>query len=123
MNKLFESQKYLQSALGRKHKYTHDLLIGDVYDDLIKMKFFIDEEMTELLEALGDGTRDIHKPWKSTYEQLRAKQYVSTKHIREEAIDMLCFAVNVCLGVGLDEHNIHEEYAIVLSKNLRRIKS
>lgn len=127
MKKLFELQEAVQHAMVRKGKVSRlsafglNSTVGDVYDYVSQLRFFIEEEISELLEELGNGSRDIHKPWKELYAELRHKDFVSTVKIREEAIDGLCFMVNLCLAVGLTPDNIDEEYLLVHKKVLGRL--
>jgi len=122
LDSIFRRQTTLQKALSREPVYTEDLTVGEVYGYILQMKFFIEEEITEIMEALGDGSRDIHKPWKDSCRRLRDKKYRSTSKLREEAVDMLCFSVNLCIGLGITEDTIGAEYNKVYLKNVRRLR-
>lgn len=129
MDKVFELQERVQQLMAEFNDnmdhntvFGNKTTVGETYDYVIQLKFFIEEEITELLESLGDGSRDIHKPWKGTYESLRDQAFVSTDKTKEEAIDMLCFAINVCIAVGVDHTNINDEYFKVFKKILSRLE-
>lgn len=96
--------------------------VGEIYDFIRHMKFCLNEELTELMEELGDGSRAIHKPWAEDYFKLRERKMIATDHMMEEAIDALCFLLNIMMAVGITPENIEEEYMKVLDKNLGRIK-
>lgn len=127
MKKLFELQEALQHEMVRKGRvsprlaFGKNVMVGEVYDYVSQLRFFIEEEVSELLEEIGDGSRDIHKPWNNNYGTLRGKDFVSTKKVRSEAIDGLCFMLNLCLAVGLDADNIEAEFLAVHKKVLRRL--
>ena len=80
---------------------------------------FMHEEVTELMNEIGGG-RDAVKPWSDKYEDSRAQQYIPTEHVKSEAIDMLCFAINVCLAAGVTPDLVEEEYEKVFQKNKGR---
>jgi len=96
---------------------------GQVYDFISLMKFCLDEELTELLEALGDGSRKIHKPWTKEYEYQRSRPFSVDPKVIEEAIDALCFMMNILLTVGVTPENVESEYQKVWDKNTKRIRS
>jgi hypothetical protein len=97
--------------------------VGEVYDFISLMKFCLDEELTELLEALGDGSRKIHKPWTKEYEYLRNRPFSIDLKVVEEAIDALCFMMNILLTVGVTPENVENEYQKVWDKNVSRIRA
>lgn len=126
MNKLFKAQEELQLRMSRLGKVDARVAIvgiksactvGEKYDFINMTRFHLNEEVTELLEALTDSnSRDIHKPWKSGYEALRGAPFESTVDVREEALDMLLFAMNICVAVGVDSSNIDYECSRVHAK-------
>ena len=92
---------------------------GEVLDYIRDTRDFMIEEVNELMIEIGGG-RDALKPWTTAYDHLRATDFEATDHIKSEAIDMLCFALNICLAAGVTPENIDEEYDKVHSKNERR---
>lgn len=129
MKKIFELQEAVQHAMARHGKIDIDLAlgqttsIGETYDYVSSLRFFIEEEISELLEELGGGSRNIHKPWHDDYNKLRDDEFVSTSKVKSEAIDVLCFAINLCLSVGVNKDNIEEEYLKVHKKIVSRLDS
>lgn len=109
------------ASAGKQGKNPHT--VGEVYDFISLMKFCLDEELTELLEALGDGSRKIHKPWTREYEYLRSRPFSVDPKVVEEAIDALCFMMNILLTVGVTPETVESEYQKVWEKNLRRIEA
>ena len=81
------------------------------------------EEISELIQEISGGNRNAMKPWSVYYEQERIKSFSSSSHVRSEAIDVLCFAINICLAAGVTADNVDEEYNKVLEKNVRRQKN
>ena len=101
----------------------HHMLVtvGDKYKTIQDMQHFLNQEIDELLIELGDGTRNIHKPWKAECTNIRGELFESTDNIKSEAIDILCFALNICIAAGINENNINDEYDKVRDKILGRI--
>ena len=128
MNKIVENQQWLQEQFSRMEGYPlmnpsefSGYTVGEVYDFIRHMKFCLNEELTELMEAMGNESRDIHKPWSKDYFKIREARAVATDHMMEEGIDALCFMINILLAVGITPNNIHDEYEKVYNKNLMRI--
>jgi len=129
MDEIVKAQSHLQGIYAKMDGYPLldpnnycQYTVGEVYDFIRHMKFCLNEELTELMEELGDGSRNIHKPWSPNYFDLRSKPMLTTQGMREEAIDTLCFLINILLAVGITPENIRHEYNKVLQKNLGRIK-
>jgi len=123
MDEIFARQAALQSAYADKTKMldpsTSLANVGDALDYIKSMQSFANMELEELLIEIGGSTKAL-KPWSSEYGALRARQYSSTSTVRSEAIDFLCFAINICLAAGVTKDNLSDEYAAVLSKNKAR---
>jgi NTP pyrophosphatase (non-canonical NTP hydrolase) len=94
--------------------------IGTTINYIQSMSFFLSEEISELIQEISGGNRNAMKPWSATYNKERNKSFVTTPHIRSEAIDMLCFAINICLAAGIKPLDVNLEYDKVLEKNIRR---
>ena len=92
---------------------------GDVVDYIKETSFFLQEEVNELMQEIGGG-RHVLKPWAAGYAPSRDKSYESTDKVKSEAIDMLCFAMNICLAAGITPNNLEDEYEKVYQKNLAR---
>lgn len=130
MKNILDVQKSLQARYSTMRGYPllnpsefDHYSVGEVYDFIRHMKFCLNEELTELMEAMGNNSRDIHKPWSKDYFKIRAAPSISTPHMREEAIDALCFLMNVMLAVGITPSNLEVEYFKVLDKNMKRIEA
>ena len=124
MNKIMAHQQNLQSAISMKHltfdpNNCKDASKGIIADFIRSQLFFMHSECTELLEAIG--TKAINKPWSTKYIGVYMSTFESTDKIKSEAIDMLCFCLNICMAAGLTADNINEEYNKVLDKNLKRL--
>lgn len=128
MNNIIKKQIGIQKLLAKAMlagyvtppHYKH-VTVGSKYDTISKMQVFLSQEIDELLIAIGDGTRNIHKPWKASCTEIRGEIFKSNKEIKGEAIDVLCFALNICIAAGIDENNIELEYDKVCNKIIRRI--
>ncbi len=84
----------------------------------------LSDEVQELTEELVyPPSRILSKPWKSGYAKAVEKKYISTAQVKEEAIDILCFCLNILIGAGITSENIDEEYLKVHEKILSRLKS
>jgi|TARA_R100000656_G_scaffold124929_1_gene104434 NTP pyrophosphatase (non-canonical NTP hydrolase) len=124
MNKIFELQAELQETYDDMGGMLNPqsltgLSVGHTLDYIRDMKDFMLEEVNELMIEIGDG-REALKPWSSKYDELRSRDYEPTDHVRSEAVDMLCFALNICLAAGVDGSNIRKEYLKVYRKNKER---
>lgn len=118
MNSILLKQQFLQRSFGNDN---NDLTVGDVCTDILAMKEYLGQEITELVEEVA-GSRTILKPWKKGYTDLYEQPFISTDKVKEEAIDALCFAMNICLLAGITPDNVDEEYSKVFNKNINRIK-
>jgi hypothetical protein len=96
--------------------------LGVAYDYIKEMSFYLINELDELMIAVGKGSNQIHKPWSSKNKLLRSEEYISSEDVREEAIDALCFMMNIMLAAGITPENIYESYKKVYDKNISRQK-
>jgi NTP pyrophosphatase (non-canonical NTP hydrolase) len=131
MNKILKKQIEVQKLLADSMvtgyivppHYMMNVTVGDKYHTISSMQTFLNQEVDELLIELGDGTRDIHKPWKKKCHIIKKSTFESDPDIRGEAIDVLCFALNICIAAGITPENIEDEYNEVYDKILRRIEN
>lgn len=129
MKSILKKQAELQAAYAKLPHYSLmdpsksvDKSVGEVYNYVQTMQFFLNQEIDELLLELSNGDRAIHKPWSSRYKGLRDTLFVSSAGAKSEAIDILCFCLNILLSAGITHENIEAEYDKVLSKNTGRQK-
>jgi len=127
MNEILQKQLELLALIRLNHHGVHPNKYGlqffekGVVIDYIKdHAFFMDEEVTEILLAIGNGNKAIYKPWCKEHKDLTAEKFETNESVRSEAIDMLCFCLNICLAVGITPENINEEYDKVWRKNVKR---
>ena len=113
--KQLELQQKLQANLNNN-------LVGDLCGNIKDTNFFLNQEIIELIEEIA-GSRDILKPWKSNYTSIYYRPVVLTDKVKEEAIDVLCFAMNICLMAGITPENVEYEYGKVYAKNIARIEN
>jgi len=138
MNKIMNMQIELQDKLSKLNASVanpsdlfddNDTTAGDLYDYIRNNQFFLNEEITEIMEALGDGSRDIHKQWSANYGPLRSRMLHNDfsgkdlAKLKEEATDALCFMLNICIALGINADNITPEYKKVFHKNIKRIEA
>lgn len=90
-----------------------------VVDYIKEMHFFMNEEVTELLEEVA-GSRNSLKPWLKEHDSLKEDRYVPDGDSKSEAIDVLCFCMNILLAAGITHENIDAEYDKVYDKIKRR---
>ena len=121
MNQILDHQRKLQHLYGMDPSNLAS--VGDQYSYIKDTLFYLQEEVSELLEALGNGSRDIHKPWSINQAKILNRTANQSNTVKSEAIDMLCFTLNICLAAGITPDNIDMEYKKVLTKNLDRINS
>lgn len=116
MNELFRKQATLQELLNEGSSD----YVGDLCHKIKNMAFFLNQEVVELVEEIA-GTRDINKPWKANYNNIYHKHVEITDKVRSEAIDVLKFAMNICLLAGITPENVDKEFDQVHKRNVRRI--
>jgi NTP pyrophosphatase (non-canonical NTP hydrolase) len=126
VNRLIKKQKSLLKLIAQNHGCEHDpqsilsLINNDIIRYIKDQSFFLSEEVTEIMLAIGEEDSAILKPWSVRHNAIINKGFISTDKVRSEAIDMLCFCMNICIAIGLDEYNINEEYSKVFQKNMNR---
>jgi NTP pyrophosphatase (non-canonical NTP hydrolase) len=127
MNTILYKQQELQKLIAEVQN-TPEINISDfpsvpngvLCEHVKSHAFSMQEEVVELLIAIGGGDRAILKPWSKKYPAIYCKEFIPTDAIKSEAIDMLCFCLNICLAVGITPGNIDDEYNKVLNKNIIR---
>lgn len=102
---------------------TKIVTVGQFVDYVREMREFLNAEIQELLDEV-DVTKGAQKPWKSAHFAERAVSIRDDMRssMRKEAIDALCFMMNICLAAGVTEDNIVEVYNSVHKKNISRIE-
>lgn len=117
MNKILKKQAELQELLlidGDVPEYT-----GELCDKILKTARFLDQEIVELVEEIA-CSRDILKPWKQNFGHVYTKPIAITDKVRSEAIDVLKFALNICLMAGITPENIDAEFNKVNNRCIDR---
>lgn len=119
MNKLLKDQQDLQNRLMPcETKYAN---VGELCGDIRDMSFYLNQEVVELIEEIA-GSRDISKPWKEAHNKVYYAPIMdASDKVKSEAIDVLKFALNICLMAGITPDNIDEEFYKVNSNNHKRI--
>jgi NTP pyrophosphatase (non-canonical NTP hydrolase) len=126
MNTILQKQRSLLKRIAQNHGDLHNPssllhVSNECMIQYIKdQAFFLNEEVTEIMLAIGKEDRAILKPWSTRYNSIAYQEFKSTDSIRSEAIDMLCFCLNICIAVGLGPDNIEQEYNTVFQKNIHR---
>lgn len=124
MKNIFEKQLGLQRVIATNYGYklpNHmSFNKGEMVDYVKEHAFYLNEEIRELILAIGDNDSAIYKTWKANHIDLCEQTHYNTKEIQYEAIDMLCFCINICLGVGINDDNVERLYNEVLERNLKR---
>lgn len=128
MKDILEKQLELQKLIAITHRQklddpsTFDGHIDNktVCDYIKDQSFFMSGEVTELMIEVGNGDRSILKPWSTRHADLANRIFVSTPDVKSEAIDMLCFCMNICLAAGITPENIEVEFYKVWQKNIDR---
>ncbi len=131
MKTVLSKQQHIQSQFAKKDPHSlpdPSLLsststVGDVREYVLANRDFMNDEVQEIILALSNGDRAVNKPWSKDYELLNSAHYHTTPDVRGEAIDMLCFAMNICMACGVVPHIIEDEYDKVYKKNISRIEN
>jgi phosphoribosyl-ATP pyrophosphohydrolase len=124
---ILTKQRELLRVIAKKHRTPLDNISecsnvtkGMVIDYIKNQQWFLSEEITELMLAIGDNNRAIIKPWSTGHKFIAIELFKSNAHIQSEAIDMLCFCINICLASGITPETIEQEYQKVWEKNMHR---
>ena len=121
MNKILEKQITLQEAYIDDPSYIKDRSVGQVYDYIQMMQTHLNMEITELLSSLANDNMKIHKPWSTSYDDLRRVLPIPClNRTSEEAIDAFCFMMNIMIAAGVTPENIEGLYQQVYDKNVSR---
>jgi hypothetical protein len=125
MNKILEKQLQLLNKIAQNTTDVHPCFMkeqptkGEVVQYIKEHSFFMNQEVVELMHQIGGG-KTILKPWKQSYKDLCQEEASLDDEVKSEAIDMLCFCLNICLAAGITPDNIETEYGKVWSKNVAR---
>lgn len=128
MNDLLFKQKSLLRLIAKKQQdvLKHDpssvpyATKGEIVAYIKEHSFNMMEEVNELILAIGGNDRAILKPWSTRHAPLVAQTFKSNDAIKEEAIDMLCFCMNICLAAGLTPESINAAYEKKWLENINR---
>lgn len=93
---------------------------GEWLDYCKEMQHFLNSEIQELMEAAT--TTSCRKPWKEDHLRHRRWEVELNHEVKHEAIDMLCFCMNLLLAAGVDETNLEVLYREVQQKNITRLE-
>lgn len=97
--------------------------IGEFVDYVQDMQRFLNMEIEEILQLVPI---DARKSWKATHHStraLRVDQYVDKEHLKEEAVDALCFLMNILLVCGVTHENVTGIFQKVVDKNQHRCEN
>lgn len=120
MNNLFKKQQELQELLTTGEPDGE--YVGNLCEQIRNMSFYLNQEVVELIEEIA-GSRDINKPWKSSYTDLYLRETDITDKVKSEAIDVLKFAMNICLLAGITPENVAEEFNKVHKRCIERYEN
>lgn len=127
MKSILSKHKFLQSEYSKLSHYSlpdpskmEGMTVDKVYNYIRDMQFFLNEEINELLIELGGGDRAIHKPWSVRYNKIRENKFETNDGVKNEAIDAMCFMMNIILASGVNPESIEDQYEIVYQKNRSR---
>jgi hypothetical protein len=125
MNQILAMQLELQQLIAKNSDNVMDCPSEAIFTSNINMAtyitnqaFFLQQEIIELAEEFGG--KDILKPWKINHIAVAEAMSVITDNTKSEAIDALCFCLNICLAAGITPDNIMDEYSKVWVKNINR---
>lgn len=126
MNEIFDKQsKLLQLLATKRPEYLQPSVLprctkGNLVAYIKDMQYFLNVEVQELIMAIGNEDSAVFKPWKATYAIKQAESYEPKLVVQNEAVDVLCFAINICLAVGIKPNEINAIYKEINSNNINR---
>jgi hypothetical protein len=109
-----KSNKIDHSPCAHENAFTN----GDMVHYIKDQAYFLQQEIAELAEEFGG--KDVLKPWKANHNNVASGIAKITAETKSEAIDALCFCMNICLAAGITPENIMDEYSKVWLKNVDR---
>ena len=121
MKSIYEKQRIIQNTFSRKmNKPSPVSFDGNhskktVIDFILEHSYFMSQEVDEILAEVA-GTRNRVKPWNKDHESLKNELFMSTDRVKEEAMDMLAFAMNILMACGITPEDIEDEYDKVYDK-------
>ena len=128
MNEILNKQLQLLNLIAQNTTDLHPCFMpeqptkGDVVKYIKEHSFFMNQEVVELMQQIGSGSA-VLKPWKQSHLSVCQEEAIIDDEVKSEAIDMLCFCLNICLAVGITPDNINDEYIKVWKKNIWRQNS
>lgn len=124
--KILELQQLTQERYAAERGMQNPAAIetlGQFVDYVREMREFLNMELDEILAAV-DGTAECRKPWKEHHSMFRSASFHCDDYgrkLKEEAVDALCFMMNICLACGVTHENIEKLYGEVYAKNMGRL--
>lgn len=128
MNEILKKQLQLLNLVAQNTTDLHPCFMpeqpskGDVVKYIKEHSFFMNQEVVELMKQIGRGNA-VLKPWKQSHLAVCQEEAIIDDFVKSEAIDMLCFCLNICLAAGITPENIEAEYDKVWLKNMCRQNS
>lgn len=125
MNEILKKQLQLLNLIAQNTSDVHPCFIvhqptkGDVVKYIKEHSFYMNQEIVELMQQIG-GSNTVLKPWKQSHLAVCQEEATIDDDVKSEAIDMLCFCLNICMATGITPDNIEAEYEKVWLKNIER---
>lgn len=122
MNYILYKQLILQELIASRAGIDTpfaDMSVKSVCQTIKENSFFLTQEVVELMEEIA-GSRSILKPWKKDHRIVANRNFQTTAKVKSEAMDVLSFALNICIAAGITPDNINEEYTKVWNNNIKR---
>lgn len=125
MNEILKKQLQLLNVVAQNTTDLHPCFMpeqptkGDVVKYIKEHAFYMNQEVVELMQQIGQGNV-VLKPWKQSHVAVCQEEAIIDDEVKSEAVDMLCFCLNICLAAGITPDNIDAEYAKVWLKNMER---
>ena len=121
MNSILKAQLQFLTKLkasGRSEfPFDDGTTVGEVRSYLLNQMSYLQDEFREIVETLPNPpTRLVNKPWRTGYQEVVDQKFVPTDEVKSEAIDFLCFSLNVCLACGITPENFEDEFFTVNRK-------
>lgn len=115
MKSIYEKQIQIQTTFCKKRDKPSPINFNGyfskktVLDFIHEHAYFLGQEVDEILAEVA-GSRDRVKPWNKDYANNEHEIFITTDKIKDEAMDMLAFAMNILMACGVTPENIEECY-------------
>lgn len=116
-----DNQRYWDPAVGHPQR-----TLTTVANEVMKQKQFLDDEVTEVLTAIGGELgKSAWKSWKSDHGKAAITPMANLSRQEHddlvgECADVMIFAMNIAIHCGIDARDLAKEIELKQEENVER---